>query len=212
MKHSSAKRVIQVSSLCTLFFMGYVCAATCPTDIKRNKEGYWYSDQKPGWKSKKRTPENITLDTKDFGGVVYSPKHKRLACVYKTSDKKWFALVSNKHPNIVIDKEAKDDSGKGPAWRYSKKYHDYACGTPFTTKLSKCVFELKEEKSSHHQHHKKHKKVVSHLKPHHSKHTKKLKTATKPKKSVPGEQKASLKQLAPPKATMTRNKIATLLH
>lgn len=119
-------------------------ADTCPTELKQDSQGYWFSDVKPGWKSHKPTPDNVTLDANDFGGVVYSPKRNRMACVYKASDGKWVALVSNIHHGIVIDKKAVDDSGKEPAWQYSSKHEDYACGQPSVMNVQGCQFQLAE--------------------------------------------------------------------
>jgi len=117
-------------------------ADTCPTDLKRNHSGYWYSDTKPGWKSHRTTKNGVLLSSDNFGGIVYSPRRKRLACVYKASNGKWIALVSNVHHGIVYDKRAMDSSGKGPAWKYNSKHKDYACGRPSVNRLSGCTFQL----------------------------------------------------------------------
>ena len=63
-------------------------AYTCPMNIKREQNGFWYSNEKPGWKSHKSTPPNVTLSAKDFGGVVYSPKRNRIVkeCWYAPKD------------------------------------------------------------------------------------------------------------------------------
>jgi len=119
-------------------------AATCPTDLQRNHNGFWFSDTKPGWKSHRATKNGITVSSDNFGGVVYSPKRNRMACVYKASNGKWVALVSNMHQGINIDKAAADDKGKGPAWRYSSKHKDYACGRPTVTRISGCSFQLED--------------------------------------------------------------------
>jgi len=96
----------------------------------------------PGWKSHIPTPTDVKIDSKNFGGVVYSPKRKRLACVYRASNNKWVALVSQLHHSIQIDEKTKDDSGTSPAWQFSKKHNDYACGRPRVTELDKCQFKL----------------------------------------------------------------------
>jgi len=117
-------------------------AETCPVHLKRNYKGYWYSNNKPGWRSYRSTIEGISVNTHHFGGVVYSPKRHRLACVYKASDRKWLALISNKYKPIVIDKKAMDYSGHHFRWQFNKKYKDYVCGQPITTHIEECSFQL----------------------------------------------------------------------
>lgn len=128
-----------ILSVCTV---SSALALTCPTDIKQNTKGYWYSIEIPGWHSKVATPTNVTVNAKDFGAVVYSPERQRLACVYRTSNKKWIALVSSLYADIHIDKSATDDSGSAPAWRWNNKHKDYSCGKPYTKSLKNCTFQF----------------------------------------------------------------------
>lgn len=117
-------------------------AATCPTELQRNADGYWMSSQAPGWKSHKKTAPGVTINAKNFGGVVYSPKRQRLACVYRTSDDKWLSLVSERHTGISINRKSMDKTGNKPAWKFSEKHGDYACGTPSVMKISGCEFNF----------------------------------------------------------------------
>ena len=128
--------------LITFGLSSTVVADTCPTKLERDHNGYWYSDAKPGWRSHKPTPEGVTLSAENFGGVVYSPERRRMACVYKASNGKWIALVSNIHHGILIDKKAMDDAGKNPAWQFSKQHQDYACGQPTVKNITGCQFQL----------------------------------------------------------------------
>lgn len=132
--------------ICSIALSSTALANTCPIELKRNHNGYWYSDTKPGWKSHRTTKVGVTLSADNFGGIVYSPKRHRMACVYKASNGKWIALVSNLHRGIVIDKSTMDNSGKKAAWKYSIKHKDYACGQPSVTKISKCSFQLEKKK------------------------------------------------------------------
>ncbi|MCB1826806.1 MAG: hypothetical protein KDH94_00175 [Coxiellaceae bacterium] len=138
------KAIIASSVAAGLILSSTAFADTCPTDLKKDDDGYWYSDTKPGWKSHKTTPDGVTVSSSNFGGVVYSPSRNRMACVYKASDGKWVALVSNVHHGIVIDKKATDDSGNGPAWQFSTKHKDYACGHPTVTNIQGCQFQLSD--------------------------------------------------------------------
>lgn len=140
--YTGRKTILATILIITVGISSVVLADTCPTELKRDQNGIWYSKAKPGWKSHKAIPDGVTVSAKNFGGVVYSPKRHRLACVYKGSDGKWVALVSNVHHGIVIDKKAKDDAGTGPAWQYNKKYQDYACGQPKVTDIKSCQFQL----------------------------------------------------------------------
>ena len=119
-------------------------AETCPTKLQRDAKGFWSSDSKPGWKSHRATKEGITVETKKFGGVVYSPKRHRLACVFKASNGKWIALVSDVHKGIIINKDSLDVKDKAPAWKFSKKHQDYACGRPSVSKIERCSFKLND--------------------------------------------------------------------
>ena len=127
-------------AIACLFFSSNVLANTCPTNLTQDEKGFWHSSEQPGWKSHIATPKDVTVDPKNFGGVVYSPKRQRLACVYRASNNKWIALVSDAHQGIKIDQNGKDDSGKAPAWVFSQKHSDYACGRPRVSDLSKCQF------------------------------------------------------------------------
>ena len=133
--------LVAIGLTCSIFLTAAV-ADTCPTDLKRNHSGYWYSDTKPGWKSHRKIKHGVTVKSDDFGGIVYSPKRKRMACVYRASNGKWVALVSKVHHGITIDKNAKTDNGKKHAWKYSKKHKDYACGRPDVVRVSGCSFQL----------------------------------------------------------------------
>jgi len=119
-------------------------STTCPQTFKQDPKGFWYSSDSPGWKSHKPTHPDVSIHADHFGGVVYSPKKERLACVYKASDGKWIALVSNIHPQISIDKQATDNSGVKPAWKYNPTHKDYSCGLPSVNKISQCSFQLVE--------------------------------------------------------------------
>lgn len=136
------RKTILALAFTTFFGSSTILSSTCPIELKRGQDGYWYSDEKPGWKSHKTTPDDVTVSPNDFGGVVYSPQRHRLACVYKASDGKWLALVSNAHHGVVIDKKATDDLGTNSAWVFSKKHRDYACGHPTVKNIKGCPFEL----------------------------------------------------------------------
>lgn len=136
------KTIITSSVAVGLALSGTALADTCPTSLQQDHNGYWYSKSKPGWKSHKTTPSGVTVTASNFGGVVYSPKRKRIACVYKASNGKWVALVSNVHHGIVINKKAMNDSQQGPAWQFSTKHKDYACGYPSVTHIKGCKFHL----------------------------------------------------------------------
>ncbi len=114
-------------------------AGTCPTNFYQDKSNFWVSDDPPGWRSYKKSPPNSTLSAKNFGGAMYSPKLRRIACVYRGSDKKWVALVSsNEHPfnpdDIKINK-----------WKYIEKRKNFICGTPNHTR-SECEFKVDQKK------------------------------------------------------------------
>lgn len=142
MTRTSTFMAASVGLLITAAFSISATAATCPTKLTQDSNGYWLSKAAPGWKSHKATPRGVTLSTKNFGGVVYSPARNRLACVYRASNKKWVAVISNMNKNIKIDKNAVDASGKKAAWKFSTKHKDYACGQPSVQKIETCQFSL----------------------------------------------------------------------
>ncbi len=109
-------------------------AGQCPTALHQNSKGYWTSNDSPGWKSIKPTERSDTLAAKNFGGAVYSPAKKRIACVYKSKSGKWVALLSNlTHPLNEDDLNMK-------VWKHVQKHNVYVCGTP-KYKLKDCTFE-----------------------------------------------------------------------
>ncbi len=110
--------------------------STCPTTFHQDKEGYWISDDAPGWKSHQPTGKDVKISEQQFGGAVYSPVKKRIACVYKGSHGRWVALISSQqHP-------FNEDDLNMSAWMYSKKHNDYICGKP-KHGLSACTFSVK---------------------------------------------------------------------
>lgn len=111
-------------------------ADTCPTNLSQDSKGFWTSTEAPGWKSTDGKP-GVTIDIKDFGGVVYSPEKKRIACVYKDSTGEWVVLLSS------VDHAFEKEDLKGNAWEFNEKYKDYECGTPKST-LKDCTFDVKK--------------------------------------------------------------------
>lgn len=120
------------------FGMGAL-AATCPANLQQDSKGYWTSNDPPGWKSYRPTGSNVAVDAKHFGGAVYSPTKKRIACVYKGSDGKWVVLLSS-----VYYPFSKDDLSS--AWEYNPKHKDHICGEPKQT-LKDCKFDVKNNET-----------------------------------------------------------------
>ena len=119
-----------------------VFAGHCPKNLHQDDKGYWTSNDQPGWKSHRPTSPTVTLEAKDFGGAVYSPLKKRIACVYKASDGKWVALLSSVyHPFNQDDLKAQE--GKNSPWEYNQQHKDWVCGTP-KHKLEDCQFDIKQ--------------------------------------------------------------------
>ena len=125
-----------------LAFCSIAIANTCPTHIIKEYNGFWVSKEAPGWKSSEQTGSNVTINTHDFGGAIYSPNQKRLACVYRSSAGFWVAFVSHVHKGFQIDRHALDDARQHHAWSWDKKHHDFACGRPNVVNLKHCQFTL----------------------------------------------------------------------
>ena len=110
-------------------------ARTCPERIKQDSQGYWVSNNPPKWKSHNPTKGGIWVKTEHFAGSVYSPSKKRVACVYRPTDKQWVIMWSNiKHP-------ISGDNLIGSAWEYNHQHKDFVCGKPKHS-LSDCQFKL----------------------------------------------------------------------
>lgn len=112
---------------------------TCPSKFYRNDEGFFISDQPPGWRSYKPSPNGTTLKVDDFGGAVFSPEHKRIACVYRDSNNKWVALVSSRAYAFSQDDLNID------AWKYNHKRKMFVCGTPESSR-TECHFKVDTKK------------------------------------------------------------------
>jgi len=128
-----------VISLCLSAGLGFTSisfANHCPSKLHQDSKGYWTSNDEPGWKSVKPTASHVTLEPNNFGGAIYSPKQRRMACVYKSSEGKWIALVSN------INHPFNQDDLNMEVWTHAKKQNIYICGTP-KYKLKDCTFEVK---------------------------------------------------------------------
>ncbi len=128
--------MVTLGFIAGLSFSASALAVTCPTALHQDSNGYWTSNDTPGWKSHRPTDKNITLESKNFGGAVYSPQKKRIACVYKGSDGNWVALLSSVyHP-------FNEDDLKGTGWEFSQQHKDYVCGQP-KSGINDCGFNVK---------------------------------------------------------------------
>ena len=123
-----------------------VIAATCPTHLKQDPDGFWFSHDEPGWKSRTTTKTGLTIDANDFGGAVYSPKTSQLVCVYQASNKKWIALLSVGHDRVKLQKKMSRHSNQKFAWKYDRQHLDYSCGQPEVNSLSSCAFSLRHKR------------------------------------------------------------------
>ncbi|AAO90271.2 hypothetical protein [Coxiella burnetii] len=138
------ERMKRYSSVCLAVLGGFVAiglstailAANCPKNMQKDAKGYWTSNEPPGWKSYRPSESDSTLEPKDFGGAVYSPAKKRIACAYKTTNNKWAILLSS----VYYPFEASDL--KSTTWKYNPQHKDYICGSPKQT-LDTCQFEIK---------------------------------------------------------------------
>ena len=135
--YKKALAALSLISLTTL-----AAASTCPTRLHKEYNGFWVSKQAPGWKSSEQTGTNVTINTGDFGGAVYSPSQKRLACVYRSSAGYWVAFVSHVHKGFQLNRHTLDDARKHQAWTWDKKHQDFSCGRPNVTTIKHCKFTL----------------------------------------------------------------------
>ncbi len=121
----------------TLFASTYTFADTCPTQLIKEHDGHWVSHQKPGWRSSEKTEHGTQINVKDFGGALYSPKEKRLVCVYRSTQGFWIAMISNTPDSVQIQNNMHHH-----AWHWDKKHHDYTCGRPNIIDPRNCQFKL----------------------------------------------------------------------
>jgi hypothetical protein len=131
-----------LGSLSLIAISSIAFANSCPTQLHREYDGHWVSKQSPGWKSAEITPAGVTINTKDFGGAVYSPKQKRIACVYRSSKGFWVAMISHTHKGFQVNKHALDDARTATAWQWDHNHKDFNCGRPTVTKGKNCQFSL----------------------------------------------------------------------
>lgn len=132
-------------ALAAFLFISFTTVATadtCPTQFYKEYDGFWVSKQAPGWKSSEQTGSNVTINTKDFGGAVYAPTQKRLACVYRSSAGYWVAFVSHVHKGFQLDRHALDEVRKHHAWNWNNKHQDFSCGRPNVNSVKDCPFTL----------------------------------------------------------------------
>ncbi|WP_423063665.1 hypothetical protein [Candidiatus Paracoxiella cheracis] len=131
-----------ITALCLGVGLSFTTAASfagqCPSNLHQDSEGYWTSNDTPGWKSVKPTDTKVTVESKNFGGAIYSPTQKRIACVYKGSDGQWVALISN------VDHPFNEDNLNLKVWTFVNKHNIYICGTP-KYKLDECTFVISTE-------------------------------------------------------------------
>ena len=140
------KKTVSILTNFALFIMAtQTLANTCPTHLHQDHKGFWTSHEAPGWKSHLATEQGVDLSSNSFSAAVYSPKYKRLSCVYKADNGKFIALISNSNNHIRINKAGLDDSEKGHAWNFSEEHKDYACGLPSVSHLDGCRFYLNKD-------------------------------------------------------------------
>lgn len=131
-----------VLTTCLMAFCAAASANTCPSKLIQSHDGHWVSTEAPGWHTSEALPHNVSIQTQDFGGAIYSPTQHRIACVYRNSKGFWTSLVSNTHRGLQIDRHALDDNGKHAAWRWDSQGKDYMCGKPTVKSASGCPFTV----------------------------------------------------------------------
>lgn len=134
------KKALAVFSLAAITTLAV--GNTCPTHFYKEHDGFWVSQEAPGWKSSEQSGTNVTINTKDFGGAVYAPNQRRLACVYRSSVGYWVAFVSHVHKGFQVNRHALDDARKHHAWTWDAKHKDFSCGRPNVTSIKNCKFTL----------------------------------------------------------------------
>lgn len=117
-----------------------ILASTCPTHFTQESSGHWISAEEPGWRSAETGSLQTDINSADFGGVLYSPKHKRMVCVFRTNKGFWVAMISNTEKRFQIDRHALDSSRKHLAWRWDRKHKDFSCGRPNVINIANCPF------------------------------------------------------------------------
>ena len=133
-------RTLRIAPI-ALLFTTVSFAETCPTHFTQEYDGRWVSYQAPGWRSAKATNYHTTLAASDFGGAIYAPKQKRLACVYRSSKGYWVAMISHVHKGIQIDRHALDEA-RHVAWRWDPNMRDFSCSRPYVTSTTECKFSI----------------------------------------------------------------------
>lgn len=119
----------------------FAMADYCPAQLIQDHQGYWVSQEAPGWKSASPTPVGVTVNTNDFGGAHFSPKQQRMACVYRQSHGGWIALVSHKSRFLRIDRHARNPKNDTLAWEKDPKHQDFTC-SPHNYNRQGCPFEI----------------------------------------------------------------------
>ena len=128
--------------LVVALFPVVLLANNCPTHLTKSHDGSWVSDEAPGWQSAELTGPETKINVKDFGGAVYSPTKKRLACVYRTNQGYYIAMVSHIHKGFQINPHKRGRAGKLAAWQWDNTHHDFTCGKPDVLSAAKCEFTI----------------------------------------------------------------------
>ena len=133
---------------CILFSISMVIAQpliadTCPTQLERSAEGYWYSNQHPGWLSVEAFPQTIIMNPDQIGAIVFSPSKTRVACVYRSSGNQWVAIISTNNKGITPDIGLIDPKGQ-PIWKWSIEHQDYSCSKLDHHDAANCRFSIED--------------------------------------------------------------------
>lgn len=131
-----------VSTLALISICSMAFAHSCPTQLIREYDGHWVSHQAPGWKSAQRTPPGTSINTKDFGGAVFSPSQKRIACVYRATNGYWVTLISHTHKGFQVNQHQLNDAHNATAWQWNRDHQDFNCGKPAVAKRKNCQFYI----------------------------------------------------------------------
>ena len=116
---------------------------TCPKKLLFSYDGFWYSNQHPGWKSLKQHRQYLDINASHFKSAHVYPAKNRIMCRYANRDHK-ATLISKPHTGLNIDSGLVTSKNE-KLWQWNEREGLFRCTASVTVLLKHCRFSIEEK-------------------------------------------------------------------
>ena len=116
---------------------------TCPKKLLFSYDGFWYSNQHPGWKSLKQHRQYLDINASHFKSAHVYPAQNRITCRYANRHHE-ATLTSKPHTRLNID-SGLVTSNNAKLWKWNEREGLFRCTASVTVLLQHCRFSIEEK-------------------------------------------------------------------